>query len=341
MMSSYPLDLINSLCERIHAGEYKTTIQSEVGISVTTLLKHYREWCREKQLTPISAVSYRRNPELITHLKKYLDEQPPKPPDRESEKAWPPLPDSPKIDLALENKKTSPIIPPNNVTVLAVSDMHHPFVHQDALAFLLEVRRIKHTNLSVCLGDEIDACAFSRYPMDPDGMTAGQELRAAIESITPFYREFPEMLICESNHTVRPWKRAYESGLPAAFLPTYAKLLNAPDGWLWFDRWYIDNVLYIHGDNGRSGQYAHIHYLRAAKQSVVIGHIHGYAGINYEGKHFAINAGCLIDENAYCFKYAKNMLVRVNLGCAVIYEGKYGEFVPMRLDTHGRWIGRL
>jgi hypothetical protein len=219
--------------------------------------------------------------------------------------------------------------------------MHHPFAHPDALPFLQAVRHSRRPDTFLCLGDEIDAHAFSKYPMDPDGMTAGQELQKAIESLAPFYREFPEMLVCESNHTIRPWKRAFEAGLPAAFLPTYSKILNSPDGWRWAPRHEIDGVLYIHGDSGRSGQFAHLHYMKQAKKPVVIGHIHGFAGVNYEYEHFAVNAGCLIDEAAYCFKYARNMLVKVNLGCAVIYEGKYAEFIPMRTDAHARWIGRL
>ncbi len=226
-------------------------------------------------------------------------------------------------------------------TVLAIPDMHHPFAHPDTLAFLCAVRNSRKTTLAVCLGDEIDAHGFSTYPMDPDGFTAGQELKRAIECLEPFYQAFPDMLVCESNHTVRPWKRGYEAGLPASFLPTYSQILNAPEGWRWAARHEVDGVLYIHGDNGKSGQYAHINYMKAAKRSVVIGHIHSYAGVNYEGEHFAVNAGCLIDETGYCFKYAKNMLTKVNIGCAVIYEGKYAEFIPMKLDAHSRWTGEL
>jgi hypothetical protein len=88
------------------------------------------------------------------------------------------------------------------------------------------------------------------------------------------------MLICESNHTIRPWKKAFDAGLPASFLPAYATILKAPDGWHWASRWVIDGVLYIPGDNGRSGQYAHLQYLRSGKQPVVIGHMHSYAGVN-------------------------------------------------------------
>lgn len=250
----------------------------------------------------------------------------------------PPVAPTPMIQ---SHPELPPPTPSQNATVLAIPDMHHPFVHQDALAFLLEVRQTKRTNLALCLGDEIDAASFSRYIPDPDGMSPGKELAAAIDSLVPLYREFPDMLVCESNHTVRPWKKMFDAGLPSAFMPTYAKVLNAPDGWQWASRWVIDDVLYIHGDNGKSGQYAAANYMKSAKRSVVIGHIHSFASVFYEGHHFAVNAGCLIDETAYCFKYAKNMLVKVNLGCAVVYEGKYAEFVPMRTDHHGRWIGRL
>jgi len=225
--------------------------------------------------------------------------------------------------------------------VLVIPDMHHPFCHPDALSFLKAVKARFMPSKFVCLGDEIDACAFSKYPQDPDGMNAGQELKAAIESLTPFYLEFPDMLVCESNHTVRPWKQAYLAGLPASFLPSVAKALNAPDGWVWAGRHMIDDVLYIHGDNGKSGAYAHVNYMKQRKGSVVIGHVHSYAGVNYEGDHFGMNTGCLIDKTAYCFKYAKNMLNSVNLGCGIVINGKAAYFLPMHLDENDRWTGKL
>jgi transposase-like protein len=225
--------------------------------------------------------------------------------------------------------------------VLVIPDMHHPFCHQDTLEFLKAVRNEYKTDTVVCLGDDIDAHAFSRYPMDPDGYTAGKELAASIEALHPFYREFPNVLMCESNHTVRPWKKAFEAGLPQAFLPTYATIMKSPDGWVWQKRHSVDGVYYIHGDSGKSGFTAHINYMKAFKRSVVIGHIHSFAGVNYEGEHFGMNAGCLIDVEAYCFKYAKGMPINVNLGCGVVLNGKEAHFIPMHLNEDGRWIGSL
>lgn len=225
--------------------------------------------------------------------------------------------------------------------VLVIPDLHCPFHHPDALEFLKAVRRRFLPNKFICLGDEMDAAAFSRYPKDPDGMNPGQEFKEAVQALLPFYIEFPEMLVCESNHTVRPWKQAFQAGLPQSFLPTIAKALNAPDGWVWASRHIVDGVLYIHGDNGKSGQYAAVNYMKAAKQSVVIGHIHSYASVFREGTLFAMNAGCLIDTAAYCFKYAKNMLVPVSLGCGIVFNGQSSYFIPMLLNEDGRWTGRL
>jgi len=224
--------------------------------------------------------------------------------------------------------------------VMAIPDMHHPFCHPDALSFLVAVRNAYQPNHYVCLGDEVDFHALSRYPKDPDGMSAGGELAKAIEGLIPFYREFPDMKVCNSNHTARGHRQAFGAGIPQAFMAHISQVLNAPDGWSWHQEVEIDGVIYIHGDAGKHGQYAHINYMKAFKCSVVIGHIHAYAGVNYEGKHFGANSGCLIDPNAYAFAYGKNLPVKVNLGCTIITDGKQAQFIPMRTEN-GRWIGTL
>ena len=225
--------------------------------------------------------------------------------------------------------------------VLVIPDLHCPWHHPDALRFLCAVRDRYKTTETLCLGDEIDGMAWSRYPKDPDAPSAGKELEESIAALEPFYREFPVMKVCESNHTVRLWKRGYEAGLPASFLPTMARVLRAPDGWEWRNRWEIDGVFYHHGDMGVSGFTAHIQLMRKLKQSVVIGHIHSYAGVNLEGDLFAMNTGCLIDTAAICFKYAKNLPIPVSLGCGIVIDGKQAHFIPMFTDAGGRWTGRL
>lgn len=225
-------------------------------------------------------------------------------------------------------------------TVLVIPDLHCPFEHPDSLLFLLAVKRKFTPNKIVCLGDEADFHAFSKYPNDPDGMSAGTELQKAREHLIPFFVEFPKVMVCTSNHTVRPLKRMFEAYLPEAFYPSYSTILNAPDGWEWRNSWEIDDVLYLHGE-GKSGANAHLQFMKAYKKSVAIGHIHSYAGVNYEGPHFAMNTGCLVDVHAYAFKYARNMPIPISLGCGIVFNGKAAHFLPMHLNGAGRWTGKL
>ena len=224
--------------------------------------------------------------------------------------------------------------------VLVIPDLHCPFHHPDALAFLKAVYERHSCNEVVCLGDEADFHAFSRYTPDPNGFSPKKELELTIEALHPFYKAFPNVKVCTSNHTVRPVKKMFEAGLPDAFWPHYEIMLDAPDGWKWQDKWIIDDVLYFHGE-GKSGQNAHIQFMKAYKQSLVHGHIHSYGAVSYEGKHFAMNAGCLIDEKAYAFKYAKHMPINVSIGAGVVIGGKAAIFRPMHRDDDNRWTGAL
>jgi hypothetical protein len=236
----------------------------------------------------------------------------------------------------------SPVITSHSgKVVMVIPDMHHPFCHPHALPFLKAAKAKYQPDQFVCLGDEVDFHALSRYDHDPNGLSPGGELKAAIEELIPFYLEFPKMLVCESNHTVRGHKKAFASGIPSAFLAHISTVLNAPDGWKWANHWNIDGVRYFHGDAGRSGQYAHIQYLKAFKQSLVIGHVHSFAGVAWEGDKFAVNSGCLISEDKYAFAYARNMAIRPSLGCSIVVNGKSAQFIPMLTDENGNWTGEI
>lgn len=56
--------LIESLCKRIHAGEYKTHLQNETGISTTTLIKYYRLWCKKNSAQETHSV-FKRSGQVI------------------------------------------------------------------------------------------------------------------------------------------------------------------------------------------------------------------------------------------------------------------------------------
>lgn len=227
---------------------------------------------------------------------------------------------------------------------LIIPDLHIPYEHPDALAFILTVDRTWFPGghrVVVNLGDEVDSHSISRHMPDPDGRSPGDELEDAKHKLRDWFTAFPKVHLCISNHTVRPWKRAYESGLPKAFMKSVNEVYGAPPGWKWADRWLLEGVVFEHGENVSGPLGA----LNAAKQNhgpTVIGHLHTFGGVVHaeaqDGKGvWGLNAGCLINATEYAFAYAKNLRNKPTLGCGVLNDG-VPHFVPMRTDQAGRWV---
>lgn len=230
---------------------------------------------------------------------------------------------------------------------LVIPDLHIPYEHRDALAFCLHVDRIWFPGghrVVVCLGDEVDSHSISRHMPDPNGRSPGDELLEARLRLKDWYAAFPKVKVCVSNHTIRPWKRAAESGLPKEFMRAVGEVYEAPPGWVWADRWTLEGISFEHGMyvSGPTGA------LKAAQQNhmpTVIGHLHTFGGVvhanAFEGRDiWGLNAGCLIDREQFAFAYAKEYRNKPTLGCGVISEG-IPHFIPMRLDGAGRWTGSV
>lgn len=228
------------------------------------------------------------------------------------------------------------------VRVLSWPDTHIPFEHKDAFEFLKFVKKTYSPDVVVNLGDEIDFHALSNYDTDPDGMSAGDELKKAIEHLQPYYHLFPNVKVCTSNHTARPFRKAFKFGIPRAFIRDYAEFLEAPTGWRWADKHEVDGVIYEHGE-GQSGSMGALKAAVANMCSTVIGHLHSDAGIQYlaNDKHliFGFNSGCLLDRHSYAAAYGKHMKKKPILGVGLIDSG-VPTFIPMILDSNGRWIHR-
>jgi hypothetical protein len=227
--------------------------------------------------------------------------------------------------------------------VLVIPDLHVPFHHKDAYKFLKAIKKKYKPNYIVNLGDLEDWHSISMHDSDPDGLSAGDELKALRDGVKPFIKLFPKMKICTSNHGSLPFRRAFKYGMPSDLIKDYADILKAPPGWKWADQWEVDGVLYEHGDPF-TGQNAALKCAEQNMQSTVIGHVHSFAGIQYSAnsKHliFGFNVGCLIDRDAYAFEYAKKIKRKPILGCGVVTDG-IPMFIPMLLNSKGRWTGKL
>jgi len=227
--------------------------------------------------------------------------------------------------------------------VLVIPDLQIPFEHKDALAFIKAVAEDIEVTEVVCIGDEVDQMALSRFDPDPEADGAGPELRKAIRTMKKWYDAFPEVKVCTSNHTGRIQKKAFYAGIPEAYMRPVNEWMEAPDGWDWQDAHVIDGVRYEHGD-AQGGMYAARNLAIRNRQSTVIGHHHSHGGVLYVANNnemiFGMNVGCLIDIHSIAFKYARLSAFKPTLGCGVVIDG-VPFFVPMLLNAKGRWTGEV
>jgi hypothetical protein len=234
------------------------------------------------------------------------------------------------------------ILKPGTETTLVISDTQSPFHHKDSIRFLAHLKKKHKPTYVVHIGDEVDMHALSDYDADPDGYSAGHELKEAMKFMRLLYKLFPNVLVVTSNHTARPLKRAFKAGIPQAYIKDYSEFLEAPPGWEWADSYVIDGILYEHGEGIPTGTTGAKRCLERNGRSTVHGHLHSGAGVNWyatkEQLHFVMNVGCLIDNNAYAFKYGKHAINKPVIGAGVVING-LPSFEPMLLNKRGRWIG--
>ena len=235
----------------------------------------------------------------------------------------------------------------DNSRILNIPDQHAPYNHPDAIHFLSAVAsEIKPTRI-INLGDETDGHALSMHDSDPSLDSAGVELNKARIFIGALEKEFPIMDICHSNHGSLVYRRAFKSGIPAEYIKSYREVLfpeGNGQGWDWKERFRLtlpngEDVIFQHQSAGET--LANAAHERA---SIVEGHEHGKFEIQYRSSsnslYWSIISGCLIDPTAMAFAYGKLFPKKPILGCSTIIDS-IPNLIPMELDKHGRWIGRL
>lgn len=214
---------------------------------------------------------------------------------------------------------------------LTISDLHSPFNHRDAIDFLRDVAKWVKPDFVVCMGDEIDAHGWSRHERNPDAPGQGDELKQAIKTLQQLYKLFPKTKVCKSNHTMRAYRKAIRSGIPAAYLRDTRDVLEAPVGWVWADTWMIDGVMYKHGE-GYSGRNAALDAAMKNRCNAVIGHVHSWAGIQYHANEsstiWGMNVGCLVDSDSLAMAYAREYPNKQVIGTGVVIDG-VPSFIPM------------
>ena len=67
--------------------------------------------------------------------------------------------------------------------ILVIGDLHEPFCLDSYLDFCIEQYNKFSCNQVIFIGDVIDSHGFSYHEPDPDGLSAGDELKYAIKRI--------------------------------------------------------------------------------------------------------------------------------------------------------------
>jgi len=219
--------------------------------------------------------------------------------------------------------------------VLFITDTHCPFMKNGFVDFALKMYKKHKCNKVVFGGDLLDLHRISRHMAHPDSMGAKQEYEQAMKQVKRIYKAFPRVSAIYGNHDDRYYVEAGEkANIPRNMLKTVNEVTKSPKGWEWSNRWTIDDVLYIHG-TAYSGASAHLTAARNNLKSVVMGHLHTQAVVQYIASPdeliFAAIGGCAMDSSTYAAAYAKFRDKKPIIGCLIVLEGQKAIFEPMPL----------
>lgn len=258
-----------------------------------------------------------------------------------------------KTDRELKNKRSTvkpqpdddigdtSFIPAIAERVLVIPDLHAPYQHPDTLRFLRAVKEQMQPDLVVSLGDELDYHAMSFHDSDPNLDSAGAELERGKKFLRKLHAEFPNVLVCHSNHGSMTYRRAKAHGIPVQLVRKYRDIvfpgLDAR-GWSWADSWKIKTplgpVMFKHQSSGILADAAH------NGCNLVVGHSHGNFSVEYCASsahlYYGCYSGCLVDKDSLAFAYGRLSKNKPIIGCTLILNGR-PTLVPMVLKENGRW----
>lgn len=247
-----------------------------------------------------------------------------------------------KLKKDVSEKKSAPQKVIKTKSLICVSDMHEPYGHPDIIPFLTALHKKYMFDTWLIGGDEVDNHGLSFHDSNPDLLSPGHELEAAISALQALYRLAPKAKVVESNHGSLFFRKSLHHGFPRHLIKSYNEILEAPKEWEWATEWVFEFP------NGKRA-IAHHGYssaiLLASKKramSLIQFHFHSNFSIQYwankDGLYFALQCGCLIDDDSLAMEYNKLTIERPIVGVGAIIDGLPRLF-PMLLNSKGRWNG--
>lgn len=217
-----------------------------------------------------------------------------------------------------------------------IGDSHLPFEKEGYLDFCYDVFDFFKVERVIHIGDFIDNHAISFHDHDPDGYSTREEIEVVKNKTQRWFNTFPELVLIKGNHDELPERRLLNAGISSLWLKEIKDVFSFPKGWEVEESLLIDNVLYEHG-TGFTGKTGALDKAKLERLSCVIGHSHGFAGVQFHSSKrdtiFGMNVGCGIDKDSYAFKYGKNFKNQPVLSCGVVLEGEQA----LCLRMEGKW----
>ncbi len=239
-----------------------------------------------------------------------------------------------------------------NKSVLIISDLHAPYMHEDAINFLKAVKKKYKPDTVIGIWDELDSHWISFHDSDPDLDSAGKELEKAREQLQWLEKLFPKMDLVESNHWSLLYRRWKAHWIPRHMLLEYRDVIfwvkkkdwsvktTRGQWWNWHDSITLElsnweQCHFIHQAEAWIGKHAW-HY----GMSIVAWHRHSKFQIEYVSSPYNLRfwmvVWCLIDHKSMAFDYNKLQSKRPILWVGLILEW-IPVLVPMMLNSEWKW----
>ena len=224
--------------------------------------------------------------------------------------------------------------------VLVIGDTHCPTMLDGYVDFLCDIRDSWDCDRIVHIGDLVDWASISYHPKAPSLKNSEAEFETAYEQVQELYHAMGnnvDWLV--GNHDALTERQATDLGLPLKVLKEYDELWGLK-GWNVIPRFgniTIDGVFYQHGDRGKGGRMAALNNAKAEFCSVVQGHSHSQAGVEYHANSnlrvFGMQVGCGVDYRKAAMSYGVKFNAKPILGCGVVIDGTTAVFEPMPLGN--------
>ena len=217
-----------------------------------------------------------------------------------------------------------------------VGDSHCPVMVDGYAEWCMDVFAQWDVDRIIHIGDLADFHAASFHDSEIGFFDVVSEMEAAKEQIQHMQEVFGKKVeVMQGNHDSNLTRKMKVIGLDPSLLKSPSDIWGID--WEFHPRFHkliIDDVIYMHGDQGRGGKTPALAKAEGEWMSVVCGHHHSAAGVwygcNSNTRYFGLNVGCGVNHKHAVMAYGATFAQKPMLGCGVVIDGTpYFEPMPL------------